>query len=65
MKIHWPDKDHPVWPVARVGFIVVALGLCLHYNYNTFDPIKDPRAMLIMALLTGSFEFFKSMVAKK
>lgn len=64
MRLNLPDKDHPVWPVVRVALIVVGLGLCLHYNYNSWDPVKDPRSMLIMALLAGGFEAFKRFFSK-
>lgn len=64
MRLNLPDKDHPVWPVARVSLLVVSLGLCLHYNYDTFDPVKDPRAMLIIALISGGFEVFKRYFSK-
>lgn len=45
------NPNHPLWPLLRQAIFVVALGMCLYFNYSTFDPIKDPRAMLIMALL--------------
>ncbi len=54
-----PAADHPIWPVIRVVLLVVALGLCLKFNYTTFDPVKDPRAMLIMAILAGGVEYGK------
>jgi len=58
-----PDKDSPFWPSLRVASLMVALGMCLYFNYSTFDPVKDPRAMLIMAILAGGFELTKRYVA--
>lgn len=57
-------KDHPIWPVLRVLLLVVALGICLWANYDSFDPVKDPRAMLIMAILAGGFEYGKRSFTK-
>jgi hypothetical protein len=58
-----PDRDSPIWPALRIVSLLVALGLCLYFNYSTFDPVKDPRAMIIMAILAGGFELTKRYVA--
>jgi hypothetical protein len=63
MRFTIPDKDSPIWPIARVALLTITLGMCLYFNYQTFDPIKDPRAMLIMAILAGGFELTKRYVA--
>jgi len=59
-----PAASHPIWPTLRVALLVAALGLCFKFNYNEFDPIKDPRAMIIMAILAGGFEYAKRALTK-
>lgn len=52
------------WATLQIGLLVVALGLVLAFNYNTFDPVKDPRAMIIMAILSAAFEGIRGVVSK-
>jgi hypothetical protein len=59
-----PAASHPIWSILQVSLLVVALGLVLYFNYNTFDPVKDPRAMLIVAILAGGWEFGKRLLAR-
>jgi len=59
-----PSNDSMVWPVIRMFFLMIMLGMCLAFNYNVpFDPIKDPRAMIILAILSLGFDYTKLAIA--
>lgn len=58
-----PTVDSPFWPIARVVLLTISLGMCLYFNYSTFDPVKDPRAMILMAILASGFEVTKRYIA--
>jgi hypothetical protein len=58
--MHIPEANHPVWPFLRTGLLVVTLLIVLTFNYSSgFDPVKDPRAVIIVAIIAGGFDFVK------
>lgn len=61
--IQIPDASHPIWIFLRNATLVFALYLVLKYNYTTFDPVKDPRSIIIMAIIGLGFDSVKRMFA--
>ena len=58
-----PDKDHPIWSVARSFFIVIVLYLLLTFNYqNGFAPADITTIIVTIASLM-SFDTIKKIIA--
>jgi nitrate reductase gamma subunit len=64
-KMNLPDVNHPIWSLIKTTLLIVALGLVLNFNYNTFDWTKDPRAMLLIAICGYSLDITQFFAAKK
>lgn len=60
-----PPNDSKIWIALRMASMLLVLWMCFHYNYNTFDPVKDPRAMLLISMGLLGFDAFKAGFAPK
>lgn len=61
----FPDADHPIWSLARQLILVITLGLFCVFNFdNTFDPEKDTRMMIGMAIIGLSSEALPKLLNK-
>ncbi len=58
-----PPADHPIWIFLRNSLLVVVLFMCFYFGYNSFDPIKDPRSIIIVVIAGLSFDIFKRFTA--
>ena len=57
-----PDKDHPIWPILRVVVMLIALGICLAFTYNSSFDSKDARTMFVVALFSALAEGVKRLI---
>lgn len=56
-----PPADHPLWSLASLALMLVALGMCLALGYsNDFDAVKDTRTMVLTAIGTATVELIRS-----
>ncbi len=57
-----PRANHPIWPIARVLVMLLALYLCLSLTYNSSFDSKDARTMFVVALFSALAEGVKRML---
>ena len=60
-----PPKDHPIWSLASIALMLVALGMCLVFGYSSeFDYVKDVRTMLVVGLISAVGEAFRRILTQ-